>query len=81
MRKPIPWIEPPRLTVDVPKTGKQKQMNLKDAGNGIGAKSSRSKPCRSTTFGDSQPDADGPPEEGHGLAPASGLTRTPRILR
>lgn len=44
MRKPVPWTEPTRLTVEVPKSRKRKSTNPADAGNGIGAGSQRSKP-------------------------------------
>ncbi len=47
MRKPVPWTEPTRLTVEVPKTRNRKPTNPADAGNGIGAEAARSKPCRS----------------------------------
>lgn len=47
MRKPVPWTEPLRLTVDVPKTRKRKRTNPADAGDGIGAEAPRSKRCRS----------------------------------
>ena len=46
MRKPVPWTEPLRLTVEVPKTRKRKPTNPADAGNGIGVEAARSKPCR-----------------------------------
>jgi len=44
MRKPVPWTEPLRLTVEPPRTRKRKRTN--PAGNGIGAEATRSKPCR-----------------------------------
>lgn len=47
MRKPVPWTEPLRLTVDVPKSRRRKQANPADAGNGIGAETTRSKPYTS----------------------------------
>jgi hypothetical protein len=47
MRKPVPWKEPARLTVEAPISRKQKQANPADLGNGIGA-APRLKPRRST---------------------------------
>ncbi|MGY3331227.1 hypothetical protein ACVILI_004244 [Mesorhizobium sp. USDA 4775] len=46
MRKPVPWKEPSRLTVEAPSTRKQKQANPAGVGNGVGA-APRSKPRRS----------------------------------
>ena len=46
MRKPVPWTEPLRLTVEVPKTRKRKPTSPADAGNGIGVEAPPSKPCR-----------------------------------
>ena len=47
MRKPIPWKEPTRLTVEAPNSRKRKQANPAGAGNGIGGEAPKLKRRRS----------------------------------
>jgi hypothetical protein len=47
MKKPVPWTEPMRLTVEAPDSRKRKQTNPADAGDGVGPEAPTSKPCRS----------------------------------